>query len=42
MEVQVLRQIRRQLRTIFHEPARRKEGRIEEGHLMPDHVHILI
>src|SRR5215467_12519653 len=26
----------------FHELARRKECRIEEGHLMPDHVHILI
>src|SRR5215469_8431469 len=30
------------LGTVFHELARRKECRIEEGHLMPDHVHILI
>ena len=35
-------QIRRQLGTVFHELARRKECKIEEGHLMPDHVHILI
>ena len=26
----------------FHDLARRKECRIEEGHLMPDHVHMLI
>ena len=24
---------------VFHELARQKEARIEEGHLMPDHVH---
>jgi putative transposase len=35
-------QIRQNLRTVFHELARRKECQIEEGHLMPDHVHILI
>lgn len=35
-------QIRRHLGSVFHELARRKECRIEEGHLMPDHVHILI
>ena len=35
-------QIRRHLGTAFHELARRKECQIEEGHLMPDHVHILI
>ena len=34
-------QIRR-LGTVFHELARRKECKIEEGHLMADHVHILI
>jgi putative transposase len=27
---------------VFHDLARRKECRIEEGHLMPDHVHMLI
>jgi REP-associated tyrosine transposase len=35
-------QIRRHLGTVFHELARRKECQIEERHLMPDHVHILI
>ena len=35
-------QIRRHLGTVFHELAKRKECKIEEGHLMPDHVHILI
>ena len=32
-------QIRRHFGTVFHELARRKECQIEEGHLMPDHVH---
>jgi putative transposase len=35
-------QIRRHLGTVFHELAQRKECRLEEGHLMPDHVHMLI
>jgi putative transposase len=35
-------QIRQNLGTVFHELARRKECQIEEGHLMPDHIHILI
>jgi REP element-mobilizing transposase RayT len=35
-------QIRRRLDTLFHGLARRKECRIEEAHLMPDRVHILI
>ncbi|MBD3886370.1 IS200/IS605 family transposase [Phormidium tenue FACHB-886] len=30
------------LREVFHELARQKECRIEEGHLCPDHVHMLI
>ena len=34
--------IRRHLGTVFHELARCKECQIEEGHLMSDHVHILI
>jgi putative transposase len=37
-----VRQIRQHLGTVFHELARRKECQIEEGHLMPHHVHILI
>ena len=35
-------QIRRHLGAVFHELAGRKECRIEEGHLMSDHVHMLI
>src|SRR4029077_720335 len=35
-------QIRRHLGTVFHDLARRKECKIEEGKLMPDHVHMLI
>jgi hypothetical protein len=27
---------------VFHDLARRRECKIEEGHLMPDHVHMLI
>ena len=34
--------IRRHLGTVFHDLARPKECQIEQGHLMPDHVHILI
>lgn len=35
-------QLRAHLGEVFHQLARRKESRIEEGHLMPDHVHMLI
>ena len=35
-------QIRRHLGSAFRELAQRKECQIEEGHLMPDHVHMLI
>ena len=35
-------QLRRELGVVFHELARQKESRIEEGHLLPDHVHVLI
>ena len=34
--------LRRQLGTIFHELARQKECEMLEGHLLPDHVHMLI
>jgi putative transposase len=34
--------LRRHLGEVFHELARHKESRIEEGHLMADHVHMLI
>ena len=32
-------QIRKELAEVFHNLARQKESLIEEGHLMPDHVH---
>jgi putative transposase len=35
-------QLRRYLGEVFRELAARRESRIEEGHLMPDHVHMLI
>ena len=35
-------QLRRELGSVFHELARQKACRIEEGHLLPDHVHVLI
>jgi len=35
-------ELRQKLKEIFHELARQKECQIIEGHLMPDHVHMLI
>ena len=35
-------QIRRELGTVIRELARQKECRVEEGHLMVDHVHMMI
>ena len=35
-------ELRRHLGEIFKALAEQKESRIEEGHLMPDHVHMLI
>lgn len=34
--------IRRELGEVFRRLAEQKESRIEEGHLMPDHVHMMI
>ena len=34
--------LRRELGEVFHRLAQQKESRIEEGHLMPDHVHMMI
>jgi putative transposase len=34
--------LRRELGEVFRRLARQKECEIEEGHLMPDHVHMLI
>src|SRR6266581_2093898 len=35
-------ELRRDLGEVFHQLAKQKESRIEEGHLMPDHVHMMI
>ncbi len=35
-------QLRPHLGEVFRELATRRESRVEEGHLMPDHVHMLI
>jgi putative transposase len=35
-------ELRQKLKVIFHELARQKECQIVEGHLMPDHVHMVI
>ena len=35
-------QLREHLGEVFRELASRKESRIEEGHLKPDHVHMMI
>ena len=35
-------QIRKELGEVFHRLARQKESIIEEGHMMSDHVHLMI
>jgi putative transposase len=35
-------ELRRHLGEVFRRLAEQKESRIEEGHLMPDHVHMMI
>ena len=35
-------ELRRHLGDLFRKLAQQKESRIEEGHLMPDHVHMMI
>jgi putative transposase len=35
-------ELRRQLGEVFRKLAEQKESRVEEGHLLPDHVHMLI
>ena len=35
-------ELRRHLGEVFRKLAVRKESKIEEGHLMPDHVHMMI
>ncbi len=36
------KELRRYLREVFRQLAEQKESRIEERHLMPDHVHMMI
>ena len=35
-------QLRKNLGDVFRDLARQKESRIVEGHLQPDHVHVLL
>ena len=35
-------ELRQHLGEVFRKPAMQKESRVEEGHLMPDHVHMMI
>ena len=35
-------QLRQPLTKVFHDLARQKESKIEEGHMMRDHVHMMI
>jgi putative transposase len=35
-------QLRKHLGEVFRRLAAQRDSRIEEGHLMPDHVHMLI
>jgi len=36
------KELRRHLGEVFRQLAKQKESQVEEGHLMPDHVHMLI
>lgn len=35
-------ELRKHLGEVFRQLARQRESRVEEGHLMPDHVHMMI
>ena len=35
-------QLRREMGSVFRDLAQQKECKVEEGHLMPDHVHMLL
>ena len=35
-------ELRNHLGAVFHDLAQQKESRVEEGHCLPDHVHILL
>ena len=38
----IFSRLRQELGQVFHELARQKESKIEEGHLLVDHVHMMI
>jgi len=38
----MFKELRRYLGEVLHDLARQKESRIEEGHLLEDHVHMLV
>jgi putative transposase len=38
----LFKELRRYLWEVFHDLARQRENRIEEGHLLEDHVHMLV
>ena len=38
----IISELRRHLGEVFRPLARQKESKVEEGHLMPDHVHMLL
>ena len=38
----LFKELRKYLGEVFHELARQKESRIEEGHLLEDHVYMLV
>jgi len=38
----IYKELRRYLAEIFREPAKQKECKVMEGHLMPDHVHMIM
>jgi putative transposase len=35
-------ELRRELGEVFRELAKQKESKIEEGHLLPDHMHVML
>ena len=39
---QLFGEVRRELGGVFRQLAQQRESQIEEGHLMPDHVHMMI
>jgi putative transposase len=38
----LFQELRKPLREVFRQLAAQKEARVKEGHLLPDHVHMLL